>query len=87
MDFNSQKPFGVKVLITLLKRRREICFSHRGRPDSANDDIVSADDVDDFPSPINQLVPPVLAQFIEESSSVGMLYENLRSLENAKTDL
>jgi hypothetical protein len=73
-------------MVPYSERRFQIGFAHRGRPYSADNDIVGADRVNDFPATINELSPTPFAQFAENCSSFGMLKKNLRAIINAQSN-
>jgi hypothetical protein len=72
--------------VLYLKRSFQISFAHRCRPDSADNDGVFTDCVNDFPSPEDKLPPTALAQLIENCSSLRMLKKNLRAIVDAESD-
>lgn len=54
--------------------------------DSADDDVISANRVNNFPSAEDELVPAALAQLIENRSRSRMSKENPGSVVNAESD-
>jgi catechol 2,3-dioxygenase-like lactoylglutathione lyase family enzyme len=68
------------------ERFLHISFAHRRGPDSADDDGVSTNRVDDFPATEDQLAPATVAQFVENGSSFRMVEKNLCAIVDAKSD-